>query len=57
MLFFKKTIFAILFFFSFVGVTKNLELETEKMRELAAELRCVVCQNQSLLDLYYQVRS
>jgi len=55
MLFFKKTIFYFLFFFSFLGVTKNLELETEKMRKLAAELRCVVCQNQSLLESDSQI--
>lgn len=33
--------------------TKNcigIDTETIKMRELAAELRCVVCQNQSLLE-------
>jgi cytochrome c-type biogenesis protein CcmH len=55
MLFIKKIIFSFLFFFSFLGVAKNLELETEKMRKLAAELRCVVCQNQSLLESDSQI--
>lgn len=55
MLFIKKIIFSFLFFFSFLGATKNLELETEKMRKLAAELRCVVCQNQSLLESDSQI--
>jgi len=55
MLFIKKIIFSFLFFFSFLGTTKNLELETEKMRKLAAELRCVVCQNQSLLESDSQI--
>ena len=55
MLFIKKIIFSFLFFFSFLGVAKNLELETEKMRQLAAELRCVVCQNQSLLESDSQI--
>ena len=41
--------------FSISGIAKNIELETEKMRKLAAELRCVVCQNQSLLESDSQI--
>ncbi len=55
MLLIKKIIFYFLFFISFFGVTKNIDLETEKMRKLAAELRCVVCQNQSLLESDSQI--
>ena len=48
-----KTIF--LFFLSFSGAANNQELQIEKMRKLAAELRCVVCQNQSLLESDSQI--
>ena len=39
-------------FFSFLsfGSTEDISIEEKKMRELASELRCVVCQNQSLLE-------
>ena len=44
-----------LFFLSFSGAVNNQELQIEKMRKLAAELRCVVCQNQSLLESDSQI--
>lgn len=44
-----------LFFLSFSGAANNQELQIEKMRKLAAELRCVVCQNQSLLESDSQI--
>ena len=45
----------LLFFLSFLGVANKQELQIEKMRKLAAELRCVVCQNQSLLESDSQI--
>ena len=47
---FIKLIIISLLFFSNTGYSKNLGIEEKKMRELASELRCVVCQNQSLLE-------
>ena len=42
------------FVFSFLSITflygNELTLNEKKMRKLASELRCVVCQNQSLLE-------
>ena len=55
MLLIKKILFALFLLFAFTGLAKNIELEKEKMRKLAAELRCVVCQNQSLLDSDSQI--
>ena len=41
----------ILFFLLFNSyLSSNEGIEEKKMRDLAAELRCVVCQNQSLLE-------
>lgn len=55
MLLIKKILFALFLLFAFTGLAKNIELEKEKMRKLAAELRCVVCQNQSLLESDSQI--
>ncbi|MBV69042.1 MAG: hypothetical protein CMJ08_04490 [Pelagibacterales bacterium] len=55
MLLIKKILIIFFLLFSILGITKNIELETEKMRMLAAELRCVVCQNQSLLESDSQI--
>ena len=55
MLLIKNILIIFLLLFSILGITKNIELETEKMRMLAAELRCVVCQNQSLLESDSQI--
>lgn len=42
------------FVYSFLSITflygNELTLNEKKMRKLASELRCVVCQNQSLLE-------
>ena len=51
----KKILVTFFFLFTFLGITKNIDLETEKMRQLASELRCVVCQNQSLLESDSQI--
>ena len=51
----KKILITFFFLFTFLGITKNIDLETEKMRQLASELRCVVCQNQSLLESDSQI--
>ena len=50
-----KTILLFFFFLSFSGAANNQELQIEKMRKLAVELRCVVCQNQSLLESDSQI--
>ena len=50
MILIKTILLFFLFFLSFSGAANNQELQIEKMRKLAAELRCVVCQNQSLLE-------
>ena len=55
MLFIKKILITFFLLFSILGITQNIELETEKMRTLASELRCVVCQNQSLLESDSQI--
>ncbi len=55
MLLIKKKLIIFFLLFSILGITKNIELETEKMRILASELRCVVCQNQSLLESDSQI--
>ncbi|RPH06088.1 MAG: cytochrome c-type biogenesis protein CcmH [Alphaproteobacteria bacterium TMED93] len=55
MLLIKKILFTLFLLFVFTGLAKNIELEKEKMRKLAAELRCVVCQNQSLLESDSQI--
>ena len=51
----KTILLFFLFFLSFSGAANNQELQIEKMRKLAAELRCVVCQNQSLLESDSQI--
>lgn len=55
MLLIKKILFTLFLLFVFTSLAKNIELEKEKMRKLAAELRCVVCQNQSLLESDSQI--
>ncbi len=55
MLLIKKILLTLLLLFVFTSLAKNIELEKEKMRKLAAELRCVVCQNQSLLESDSQI--
>ncbi len=47
--FIKQIISFTLVYFNIVSINST-EIETIKMRELAAELRCMVCQNQSLLE-------
>ena len=53
----KNILLFFLFFLSlsFLRATNHQELQIEKMRKLAAELRCVVCQNQSLLESDSQI--
>ena len=48
--FFLKFSIILFFFLSKSCLSNNVRIEEKKMRELAAELRCVVCQNQSLLE-------
>ena len=55
MILIKTILLFFLFFLSFSGAANNQELQIEKMRKLAAELRCVVCQNQSLLESDSQI--
>ena len=55
MILIKTILLFFLFFLSFLGAANNQELQIEKMRKLAAELRCVVCQNQSLLESDSQI--
>ena len=55
MLLIKKILLTLLLLFVFTSLAKSIELEKEKMRKLAAELRCVVCQNQSLLESDSQI--
>ena len=55
MILIKTILLFFLFFLSFSGAANNQELKIEKMRKLAAELRCVVCQNQSLLESDSQI--
>ena len=55
MILIKNLFFFFSFFLSFSGAANNQELKIEKMRKLAAELRCVVCQNQSLLESDSQI--
>ena len=55
MILIKNILLFFLFFLSFSGAANNQELQIEKMRKLAAELRCVVCQNQSLLESDSQI--
>lgn len=47
MKFFISTLIIFINFFSSAG---QLEKTDQQLRELSAELRCMVCQNQSLLD-------
>ena len=53
MILIKRTLFLLFLSLSFFGLTKSSEIE--QMRKLAAELRCVVCQNQSLLESDSQI--
>ena len=55
MILIKTILLFFLFFLSFSGAANNQELQIEKMRKLAAGLRCVVCQNQSLLESDSQI--
>lgn len=55
MILIKTILLFFLFFLSFSGGANNQELQIEKMRKLAVELRCVVCQNQSLLESDSQI--
>ena len=55
MILIKTILLFFLFCLSFSGAANNQELQIEKMRKLAAELRCVVCQNQSLLESDSQI--
>ena len=51
MILIKAIFFIKLFLFFNLGFTNQTEINLEsKMRELSTELRCLVCQNQSLLD-------
>ena len=50
MYFFKKiTLFLILLSIN-INISSAISHNEKKMRDLAAELRCMVCQNQSLLE-------
>lgn len=46
----KLLLFTIIIFISFFSFAKTSEKIDIQLRELAGELRCMVCQNQSLLD-------
>ena len=47
---FLKNILISYFLFQNFCFSNDIYTEKKKMRELASELRCVVCQNQSLLE-------
>ena len=47
---FLKYLVLLIFFLSFNNVLSDEEQAEKKMRGLAKELRCMVCQNQSLLE-------
>ena len=46
----KLLLFTLIIFISFFSFAKKSEKIDIQLRELASELRCMVCQNQSLLD-------
>ena len=45
-----KYFITFIFLYLISNLINGTEIEERKMRELAAELRCMVCQNQSLLE-------
>ncbi len=47
---FIKFITILMFLLSNISFSESMDIEEKEMRELASELRCVVCQNQSLLE-------
>ena len=55
MIFIKSILISLFLLCSIFGLTESNEIEIEQMRKLAAELRCVVCQNQSLLESDSQI--
>ena len=46
----KLLLFTLIIFINFFSFAKKSEKLDSQLRELAGELRCMVCQNQSLLD-------
>ena len=46
----KFLLFTYIIFINFLSSAEQLAKTEKQMRELAGELRCMVCQNQSLLD-------
>ena len=46
----KLLLFTLIIFINFFSFAKKSEKIDSQLRELASELRCMVCQNQSLLD-------
>ena len=50
MIIFIKLSTILMFLLSNISFSESIDREEKKMRELASELRCVVCQNQSLLE-------
>ena len=50
MIIFIKLSTILMFLLSNISFSESIDIEEKKMRELASELRCVVCQNQSLLE-------
>ena len=46
----KFLLFTYIIFINFLSYAEQLAKTEKQMRELAGELRCMVCQNQSLLD-------
>ncbi len=50
MIIFIKLSTILILLLSNTSLSKSKDIEEIKMRELASELRCVVCQNQSLLE-------
>ena len=50
MIIFIKLSTILMLLLSNISFSESIDREEKKMRELASELRCVVCQNQSLLE-------
>ena len=50
MIIFIKLSTVLMLLLSNISFSESIDREEKKMRELASELRCVVCQNQSLLE-------
>jgi len=46
----KLLLFTLIIFINFFSFAEKSEKIDSQLRELAGELRCMVCQNQSLLD-------